>query len=259
MVCITRNEERIKRQRVREILDLQPKIEEATAIIKMAFDKIVNPVVAFSGGKDSLVVLDLVRRVKPDVIGVFENTTNEYPETLKFVKTIPNIIELRPDISFEECFKRYGLPVMKSKAKSHGNQCCIKLKEEPFRKYAKTNNVTLTFTGLTSDESRNRMMMLKRMGALYFHKSDQLWKCHPIYNWSNQHVWQYIDFRKLLYNPIYDKLGRTARCGCRFCTAYLSWKERTSQYNEKDTHILTRKQGYKLLSDFNTHEPIASV
>jgi len=251
MVCISRHEAEIKRQRVRELLDLQPKIEEATTIIKLAFDKIVNPVVAFSGGKDSLVVLDLVRRVNPDVIGVFENTTNEYPETLKFVKTIPNIIELRPDISFEECFKRYGLPVMKSKAKSHGNQCCIKLKEEPFRKYAKANNVTLTFTGLTSDESRNRMMMLKRMGALYFHKSDQIWKCHPIYNWSNQHVWQYIDFRNLAYNPIYDKLGRTARCGCRFCTAYLSWKERTSQYNEKDTHLLTRKQGYKLLMDFD--------
>jgi 3'-phosphoadenosine 5'-phosphosulfate sulfotransferase (PAPS reductase)/FAD synthetase len=259
MVCITRNEERNKRQRVREILDLQPKIAEANSIIMLAFDKIVNPVVAFSGGKDSLVVLDLVRRIKPDVIGVFENTTNEYPETLKYVKTVDNIVELKPDISFEECFKKYGLPVMKSKAKSHGNQCCIKLKEEPFKKFTKLNGVTLTFTGLTSDESRNRMMMLKRMGSLYFHKADKIWKCHPIYNWSDREVWQYIDFRNLPYNPIYDILGRTARCGCRFCTAYLSWKERTSQYNEKDTHMLARKQGYKLLSDFNTHEPIASV
>jgi 3'-phosphoadenosine 5'-phosphosulfate sulfotransferase (PAPS reductase)/FAD synthetase len=259
MVCITRNEEKIKRQRVREILDLQPKIEEANSIIMSAFDKIINPVVAFSGGKDSLVVLDLVRKIKPNVVGVFENTTNEYPETLKYVKTVDNIIELKPEISFEECFKKYGLPVMKSKAKSHGNQCCIKLKEEPFRKFTKLNGVDLTFTGLTSDESRNRMMMLKRMGSLYFHKADKIWKCHPIHNWSDREVWQYIDLRHLPYNPIYDILGRTARCGCRFCTAYLSWKERTSQYNEKDTHILMRKQGYKLLNDFNTHETIANV
>ena len=237
-------------QKIHALLDLQPKIEEANSIIKLAFDKIVNPVVAFSGGKDSLVVLDLVRRIKPDVVGVFENTTNEYPETLRYVKTISNIIELKPEISFQECIKRYGLPMMKSAAKSHGNQCCIKLKEEPFRKYAIKNSVTLVFTGLTSDESRNRMMMLKRMGSLYFHKRDKIWKCHPIHNWSDHEVWRYIDFKKLDYNPIYDVLGKSARCGCRLCTAYLSWKERTSQYNEKDTHLLARKQGFKLLTDF---------
>lgn len=251
MVCISRHNSEIKRQRVLGILDLQVKIDEANSIIKRAFGKIINPVVAFSGGKDSLVVLDLVRRIKPDVTGVFENTTNEYPETLIYVKKIPNIVELKPEISFEECFKKYGLPILKSKAKSHGNQCCIKLKEEPFRKYTKENNITLTFTGLTADESRNRMMMLKRMGALYFHKKDKIWKCHPIHNWSDKHVWQYIDSRNLLYNPIYDILGRTARCGCRFCTAYLSWKEITSLYNEMDTHTIARKQGYRLLKDFD--------
>jgi len=253
MKCISRQEADLKRHKLNKIIDLQQKIDEANTIIKTGLDKSLNPIVAFSGGKDSLIVLDLVRKIKPDIIGIFENTTNEYPETLRYVKTIPNIIELRPDISFAECIKRYGLPVMKSKAKSHGNQCCIKLKEEPFRKYAKRNNINLVFTGLTSDESRNRMMMLKRMGALYFHKSEQIWKCHPICNWSVDDVWQYIDLKQLIYNPIYDILGRTARCGCRFCTAYLSWKERTSQYNEKDTHVLTRKQGFKLLVDF---EPV---
>jgi 3'-phosphoadenosine 5'-phosphosulfate sulfotransferase (PAPS reductase)/FAD synthetase len=250
MICISRNEEKIKRQKINQILNLQPKIDEANNIIKNSLEKNIYPVVAFSGGKDSLVVLDLARRIKPDIIGVFENTTNEYPETLKYIKTISNIVELRPDISFQECIKKYGLPMIKSKAKSHGNQCCIKLKEEPFQKYAKENNVTLVFTGLTSSESRNRMMMLKRMGSLYFHKADQIWKSHPIHNWSEQEVWQYIDLKKLSYNPIYDVLGRTARCGCRLCTAYLSWKVRTAQYNEKDTHMLMRKQGYKLLKDF---------
>ena len=250
MKCLNKRDAIGKYQKIHALLDLQPKIEEANGIIKLAFDKIINPVVAFSGGKDSLVVLDLVRRIKPDVVGVFENTTNEYPETLRYVKTISNIIELKPKISFQECIKRYGLPMMKSAAKSHGNQCCIKLKEEPFREYAIKNSVTLVFTGLTSDESRNRMMMLKRMGSLYFHKRDKIWKCHPIYNWSNYEVWQYIDFKRLDYNPIYDVLGRSARCGCRLCTAYLSWKERTSQYNEKDTHILARKQGFKLLEEF---------
>lgn len=250
MICISKENAVSRYQKIHALLDLQSKIDEAVIIIKRALEVSNSSVVAFSGGKDSLVVLDLVRKIKPDVVGVFENTTNEYPETIKYIKTVSNIVELKPDISFQECIKKYGLPVIKSKARSHGNQCCIKLKEEPFRKYAIEKNISLVFTGLTSTESRNRMMMLKRMGSLYFHKADKIWKCHPIHNWSDQEVWQYIDLKKISYNSIYDILGRTARCGCRFCTAYLSWKERTSQYNEKDTHILARKQGYKLLNDF---------
>ena len=39
-----------------------------------------NVYVAFSGGKDSTVLLDLVRKIYPDVPGVFVDTGLEYPE-----------------------------------------------------------------------------------------------------------------------------------------------------------------------------------
>lgn len=250
MVCLSRDERKIKVQKVHELLDLQYRIEEATEIIKSALSKCTNPVIAFSGGKDSLVVLDLVRKLNPWIIAVFENTTNEYPETLRYIKTVSNIMQLRPEISFKECWKKYGMPTTKSKAKSHGNQCCIKLKDEPFKKAKNEYRWDSVFTGLTMDESRNRMMVLKRMGPLYFNKAAAIWKCHPIYNWSADHAWAYIDSRNLLYNPIYDRLGRDARCGCRLCTAYLSWKERTEKYNPKDTQTIMRLRGNTILTDF---------
>ena len=68
--------------------------------------------VAFSGGKDSLVLLHLVRSIYPDVIGVFCNTGLEYPEILEFVRTIPNIAWLKPAMPFKEVLKKYGFPVV---------------------------------------------------------------------------------------------------------------------------------------------------
>lgn len=47
--------------------------------------------ISFSGGKDSTVLLDLARRIYPDIPAVFVDTGLEYPEIKEFVKTIPNV------------------------------------------------------------------------------------------------------------------------------------------------------------------------
>ena len=244
-------------------VNLQPKVEEAKEAILKALAESHNPAIAFSGGKDSLVVLDLVRAVRPDVVGVFCNTGNEYPETIEFVETIDNVRWLVPRKSFWQCVREYGMPVMKQTAKRHGNQCCEWLKEKPAIEYYKDNEVDLVFTGLTADESRNRMMMLKRMSRkiyninnkvvgwipkTYLHKKENRFKCHPIAFWSEKEVWTYIKWLKLPYNPIYD-LG-IRRCGCRYCTAYLSWKGMSALYDSNDTKLMLRKLGQSNLDRF---------
>lgn len=52
--------------------------------------------VSFSGGKDSTVLLDLARRIYPDVEAVFVDTGLEYPEIRDFVKTKENVTWLHP-------------------------------------------------------------------------------------------------------------------------------------------------------------------
>ena len=58
--------------------------------------------VSFSGGKDSTVLLHIVREMYPDIEAVFVNTGLEYPEIQKFVKTFDNVTILRPKMRFDE-------------------------------------------------------------------------------------------------------------------------------------------------------------
>lgn len=68
--------------------------------------------VSFSGGKDSTVLLDLVRRVYPDCPAVFCDTGLEYPEIRAFVKTIDNVVQVRPEMPFSKVIEGYGYPVI---------------------------------------------------------------------------------------------------------------------------------------------------
>ena len=68
--------------------------------------------ISFSGGKDSTVLLDLVRQVNPDIPALFVDTGLEYPETKEFIKSIDNVTILRPKMSFKQVIDKYGYPMV---------------------------------------------------------------------------------------------------------------------------------------------------
>lgn len=187
------------------------------------------PVVAFSGGKDSTVVLDLVRKIDPKVTAVFCDTGVEAKTTYEYIKRVDNVITLRPRKTFWECVDQYGFPVMKGKGKNRVNHCCEWLKDKPMKEWIKESGCDLIFTGLTMGESRQRMMFLKHYGSYMYVKSWKVWKCHPISDWTEEDVWKHIKDNSLDYNKGYD--ADMVRCGCQPCTAYCSWKERLAKEN----------------------------
>ena len=82
--------------------------------------------VAFSGGKDSTVLLDLARRVYPDIPAVFCDTGLEFPENRDFVKTFDNVVWLRPEkqnfktkkyepFPFTKVLEKFGYPIISKK------------------------------------------------------------------------------------------------------------------------------------------------
>lgn len=96
----------------RQKLPLDTKVTISLSRIKEWYNHWNGKVyVAFSGGKDSTVLLHLVRRLYPNVPAVFINTGLEYPEIVDFVKETPNVTIIRPTLSFYEVIRKHGYPV----------------------------------------------------------------------------------------------------------------------------------------------------
>lgn len=68
--------------------------------------------VSFSGGKDSTVLLDIVRKDYQNVEAVFVNTGLEYPSVRLFAESKENVTVLRPTMNFRDVIIKYGYPVI---------------------------------------------------------------------------------------------------------------------------------------------------
>ena len=97
---------------------LPQKIDHALATIdvfvsRLGLDKVY---LSFSGGKDSTVMLDLARHIYPDILAVFSNSGNEYPDIIRFVRETQargaNIQIIRPKMTPRQVWDKYGFPLI---------------------------------------------------------------------------------------------------------------------------------------------------
>lgn len=202
--------------------------------------------VAFSGGKDSLVVLDLVRHNYPDVAVMFGDTGVEFPETKRYVLDLRrqwdlNLVITKPDkYNFWDCVNLFGWPDIRYRSHAH---CCYYLKERPAKLAIRSNSWGAMFTGETASESYNRMMTAKSKGICFHHSKFKCCKVRPILWWTEAEVWAYIRALGLPYNPLYD--CGTQRVGCMMCTAYLGWESQLRRLNPKMYALVKKRKDHQ--------------
>lgn len=98
--------------RILQALPLEMKLKrtEIRANEFIDYFGVENCAVAFSGGKDSTVLVHIVRKLYPDIELVFCNTTLEYPEIQKFAKSFDNVTILYPKLTYAQVIQKYGYP-----------------------------------------------------------------------------------------------------------------------------------------------------
>ena len=185
------------------LFSLEETVEESINFIK-EHEPEEGYLVAFSGGKDSIVTLELVRMSGVKHKSAFSCTGLDPPEVVKFIRAeYPDTIFCKPKKSFWDSL------VIKSPPTINFRWCCWSLKEYP----PQTLGYTHVITGVRSEESLARSNS-ERIIYNKPKKKKQI-RYDAIKYWTLWHVWEFIEENNLKYPSLYDE--GFERIGCVVC------------------------------------------
>jgi phosphoadenosine phosphosulfate reductase len=155
---------------------------------------------AYSGGKDSDVVLDLVRRNGIKYDAHHNLTTADPPEIVRHVKTQADVQIHRPELTMWQLIRKNGMP-----PRRNARYCCRTQKES-----GGTGRIVVT--GVRWDESQRRATRTM---------FESCWRTpgkrflNPIIDWPTHTVWEYVSRHRIEVCCLYAE--GFSRCGCVLC------------------------------------------
>ena len=144
--------------------------------------------ISFSGGKDSTVLMDIIRnRMNLDIPAVFVDVPTQFPELKQFATSWSNVEVLKPKVSFMEVCEKYGFPLISKEVSNtvyyakqfYNNPLKFRNKkyrfEKPIRLLQLEGKVPHTEKGILTEEYSKRFDKKKYMFMVFapFDVSDQ--------------------------------------------------------------------------------------
>jgi len=200
--------------------NLNSKIHKALEILEK-YKNWNGKYVLFSGGKDSLVCLDLAYRCWKDSFKVvyIEVTGNTHPKCNRYVYKVVNeygleLIHLKYDRDFFDVLVELGYPsILWSKSR----WCLQRFKDRPMLRFSRNNVVNLTVGGIKQEDSHKRKKWISKhaINGVVFSVQKRYYgrvQVYPVYDWNNEDIWNYIIENNLPLNPLYNKISGAGNC-----------------------------------------------
>ncbi len=196
-----------------DFADKQPK-----DIIREACSHFDNIVISFSGAED-VVLIDIAKKVNPNIKVFSLDTGRLHPETYQFIDKVREhyglaIEILSPDA--EALSKLTSEKGLFSFYQDGHKECCGIRKIAPLRK--KLATVDAWITGQRKDQSpgtRNSIDLVESDEG-FAGEGRSLTKFNPLANWSSEDVWNYIRMFDVPFNPLHQQ--GFVSIGCQPCT-----------------------------------------
>ena len=201
---------------------LQRKVDRAIKLIQQAGRDGHVVEVAYSGGKDSDVILELTQMSGIEYRAIYKNTTIDPPGTIAHAKANGAEI-MRPKHSFFELVEKNGAPNRFSR------HCCRFLKEYKV--------LDRSIMGVRRAESTKRAARYSEPTECRFYgsKKEHVEAFYPNLDWTDQDVVDFITERGIKIHPLYYRQDGTIdpkrRLGC-MCCPLASTKKRLEQFKE---------------------------
>ncbi|MCH7402512.1 phosphoadenylyl-sulfate reductase [Belliella kenyensis] len=202
--------------------DLREKIDGLTPEEGLLFlSDLFRGKVVFStslGQEDQVITQMIADNLIP--VHIFSLDTGRlFPETLDLVARTETKFKKRIDLKYperssvEHLVKEQGINGFYESVEKR-KSCCFVRKVEPLQRALKGNSIWVT--GLRAEQSPNRSDMKK----LEWDETNGIIKYNPLLDWSYEQLLQYIDEKKIPYNPLHDK--GFISIGCAPCTRAIS-------------------------------------
>ncbi|MBR6262711.1 MAG: phosphoadenosine phosphosulfate reductase family protein [Prevotella sp.] len=191
--------------------ELKHKVQNAIKILKIAEGEAQlhgQPVeIAYSGGKDSDVLLQLAKESGIAYRAIYKNTTIDPKGTIKHVRD-NNVEVLQPKMSFFQLIEKKGFPSIFRRF------CCQTLKEYKV--------LDVCAIGIRTEESvRRKKRYTTFEQCKLYSKKESVRQYFPIWDWKLSDVKQFVEDRKIQLAPHYYRedgtIDYTRRLGCQGC------------------------------------------